>query len=221
MKSIIVMFAFFSSVAVAAPSSLENDLKELDAQDAVPGMTTSDRLYAVQQRATPLSRRTEILLSAGQTLAGSDFLDSSQVGAEIQYHFNDRFSVAGGYSKVTNKLTSSARNLENSTGFLPDVDYASSRWEARAQYNLFYGKFRFNRTQALSFDQYLGLGVANHDLLSGNVTGPVFDAGLAFWMGKKFSFHAGVKDYYYKENRMLSKGNTHNVQGYVQAGILL
>lgn len=221
MKAALLFLVLLSSAAFAQNKSLENELKELDAKDSVPSLKTSDRIYAVQPRATPIANRFEILFAANKTFAGSDFVDSSQIGGEVQYHLNDRWALAAAYAHVNNELTDSARNLESATGVLPDVDYAKSRMEAKALYNVFYGKFRFTQKQALSFDQYLGLGVANNQLFSGTSTGPVFEAGFAFWMGKMFALHLGVKDYFYKENRTLSKGNTNNVQGYVQAGILL
>lgn len=221
MRFLFALVMLTGSCAFAASKSLEKELKDLDVQDAVPASRLEERLYAVQGRATPLLERWEVLVSAAQSFSTGNFLESSQFGAEGQYHFTDRFSVAGAYSRVANRFNSSADNLQAQTGYLPDVDFAKSRLEARAQYSLFYGKFRFTRAQAMSFDQYWGAGLARNELRSGNVVGPVFDAGFAFYIGQKFTFHLGVKDYYYEENRTLSKGITNNVHGYVQAGLLL
>lgn len=221
MKRLVLILTLLASVtAAAATKSLEKELKDLDMQDAVPSPRVSERMYAVQMRANPLSQKWEVLMSAGQVVSGSSFLNSRQFGAEGKYHFNDRWSVAGAYSQVQNKFNSSAENLLQTTGYLPDVDYAKSRLEARLHANLFYGKIRFTRTQAISFDQYVGVGAALNELRSGTSTGPVADLGFAFYLGKRATFHLGVKDYYYNESRTLSKGNTHNVQAYAQAGAL-
>ena len=209
-----------SGSARLANKSLEKDLKDLDVQDAVPSAKLQERIYAVQARATPLKGKRELALTFGQVISGSDFLSSAQFGLEGQYHFNDRWFAAAAYSRVSNRFTASAESLQTSSGYLPDVDFAKSRLEARLGLNLFYGKFRFTSAQALSFDQYLGLGFASNQLRSGTSTGPVIDAGFAFYFPRQVAVHLGVKDYAYQENRLLTKGDTNNVQLYVQAGVL-
>lgn len=220
LRVIFLVLSIFSAAALAAPGPLERDLKELEVRDPVPGNSLSDRIHTVQMRARPLSKKTEVLIGAGQILGGNGFLKTQNVSAEVQYHFNDRWSVAGAYSSLQNEFTASASRLQAATGLMPDVDYAKSRMEARAQVNLFYGKIRFTRRQAISFDQYFGLGLAQNELRSGSAGGPVADLGIAFWISKWGSLHLGVKDYYYKENRTLSQGNAHNVTAYAQAGMV-
>ena len=204
----------------AAPTKIEKDLRELEVTDPLPRTRLDDRLYTVQMRARPLTSRAEFLLGAGQNFSGSGFLDTKQTSLEGQYHFSDRWALALGYAWVKNEFTPSAQSLRNVTGFLPDVDYASSRLEGRVQYNLFYGKIRFTKLQAISFDQYLGLGAARHELRSGAETGPVADLGFAFWLGRHASAHLGVKDYYYDEHRQMTNGSNHNVHGYAQLGVI-
>ncbi len=217
---ILTVLTFTCGLALAATRSLESELKQLDVKDAVPSSKLVERIYAVQSRATPLQYRTELTLGLAENFGGSGFLASDQWTAEAQFHFSDRWALAAGYSQVSNKFTGAAKNLEEKSGFLPDVDYVKSRMEARLLYNVFYGKFRFTRNQALSFDQYLGLGAAQNDLRSGTNTGPVGDMGFAFWFGQHVSVRLGMKDYYYRENRALSQGYSHNVHGYLQTGYI-
>lgn len=199
---------------------LEKDIKDLDVQDAVPAPKLKERLYSVQMRNSPLQGRWEVLFGAAQNYSGSGFLSTSQLSLEGQYHLTDRLALAAAVSRVSNNFTSSAKNLQDASGYLPDVDYARWRAEVRAQANLFYGKFRMTRSQAMSFDQYVGLGPVANDMRSGTSVGAVADVGFAFWVSTWGSLHAGLKDYWYKENRTLSKGYTNNVHGYVQAGVL-
>ncbi len=220
MKKLVWFALVLSAPAFAATKSLERELRDLDVKDAIPSSKLVERIYSVQGRATPLKGRPEITVSMGQNFSGSGFLDSSQWGVEGFFHITDRWGVAAGYSQVSNKFTKSAENLLKTSGFLPDVDYAKSRMEARLIYNVFYGKFRFSRTQAMSFDNYLGLGVVQHDLRSGQATGPVAEVGFAFFFPYDVSIRVGVKDYFYRENRTLSQGYAHNVHGYLQTGYL-
>ncbi len=220
LKPVLTFLAFLCLNAFAAPGPLEKDLKELEMRDPVPSARLNDRIYTVQMRARPLAGKKELLVGAGQGLGGNEFLKTNQLSFEGQYHFNDRWSVAAAYSSVQNEFTDSAKRLEAATGLQPDVDYAKSRTEGRVQFNAFYGKIRFTRTQAVTFDQYFGLGYAINNLRSGNAEGFVGDLGLAFWVGEMTAIHLGIKDYYYKESRTLSKGDTHNVLGYLQAGMV-
>lgn len=220
MRFLILTLIMLPTLALGATRSLETELKQLEVKDAVPSSRLVERIYAVQSRMTPLKFRPEVGLAMAQNFGGSGFLDSSQWSVEGQFHFNDRFAMAAGYSYVTNDFSNSAKNFEERSGILPDVDYVKSRWEARAIYNLFYGKFRFTRNQSMSFDQYLGIGVAQNELRSGTSTGPIGEFGFAFWFGQHISMRLGAKDYYYREDRTLSQGNVHNVHGYLQTGYL-
>lgn len=215
-----LVLALSAPMSFAATRSLERELKDLDVKDAIPSSKLSERIYAVQERATPLKFRPELAVALGQNFGGSGFLDTKQWTVEGFFHFSDRWAGAFGYSQVSNKFTGAADNLLDKAGFLPDVDYAKSRLEGRAVYNVFYGKFRFSRMQALSFDQYIGLGVSQNSLRSGESLGPVAEAGFAFWIGKYASVRLGVKDYYYREDRALSQGYAHNVHGYLQSGFI-
>lgn len=221
MKRLAVLVLLLPAFAYAAPNrSLESELKQLEVKDAVPSSKLTERIYAVQSRITPLKNRAELGVALAQNFGGSGFLDSSQWSVEGQFHFTDRLALAAAYSQVTNEFTGSAKNLEEKSGILPDIDYVKSRTEGRLLYNLFYGKFRFTRSQSLSFDQYLGLGYAQNELRSGTSGGPVGEFGFAFWFGQHVSVRLGAKDYYYNENRTLSQGYAHNVHGYLQTGYL-
>lgn len=219
MRTLIFIFTLLASTAWA-DKSLQRELNELDVQDAVPSSQVSERLYAVQMRAHPLGRKWEVLLGGNRAIAGSEFLITSQVSFEGQYHYDDRWAVAAAYSRVFNEFTQAADNLQNETGKLPDVDYATSRIEARGVFNAFYGKVRFSRNQAVTFDQYFGLGLVRSDQRLGASVGAVGDFGFAFWLGRSASVHLGLKDYYYEEKGLISKGMNHNVHAYAQAGAL-
>ncbi len=72
----------------------------------------------------------------------------------------------------------------------------------------------------MGFDQYVALGPVFNEMRSGTSAGWMGDVGFAFYFAKRFTFHLGVKDYFYEENRTLTKGYGHNVHGYLQAGAL-
>ncbi len=220
MKYLLLLTALFLALP-AQSATLEEEIKGLDVQDAVPAAISKEKYYSIQTRNVTLKNRIEVLVGVGENFSSDGFLASEQVGGEIQYHLNDNWSLGVGYAQVFNKFKDSADRLLDAEGLLPDVDYAKTRMEVKIQYNLFYGKFRFTKDSVMYFDQYVALGFAQNTLGSGASPGPTFDAGFAFWVSNWGSVHLGVKDYYYQEKSRLSSGAHHNIHGYVQAGYLL
>lgn len=220
MIRLFLAIAFVISAQAHAEGGLENKLGALDMSEAsVPQSVAREKFYSIQPRAVDLKYRTELGLGFGSNLTGNSFLQSDQVSASVQFHFNDRWSAAVGRNQVYNRFSSVVGQLSEDQGMLPDVAFASDRTEARVEYNLFYGKFRFTREQTLYFDFFVGGGWAQHNLNTGRADGPLADAGLAFWFPKA-SFRLGFKDYYYSETRMLKAEANHNVHAYSSVAYL-
>jgi outer membrane beta-barrel protein len=217
---LLITLLTFTSLAAKAVD-LQSELKTLDVSDSIPINSNNEKLYVIQPRAMELARRIEILAGGGQDFTGDGFLLSRQLTVEGQYHFDDRWSVSAAYSNLRNQFNSSAQNLVNSNGLVPDVDYTLSRFEVRAVYNLFYGKIRFTKDSATYFDQYVGVGLVNNQLSSGQNLGPVAEIGFAHWLGNWGSLRWGLKDYYVNEQSQLSSGNVHNLFGVVEVGYFL
>jgi len=227
MKTQIFLICFALSGLVHLPllssaQTLESELDSLNLEktEKVPEGSTKERLYSIQSRITELKNRVEILAGGGQNFSGDSFLQSRQMSLEGQFHFNDSWSAALAYSQLDNQWTNSTQQLINQKSLVPDVDYTTSRTEARVQYNTFYGKLRWQRDSVLYFDQYISLGYAWNNLASGTSPGPVADIGFAHWISNWGTVHWGVKDYYYQENGQLSSGYNNNIFGYLEVGYL-
>ncbi len=197
-----------------------SDLSELNATDEAQG-ELSEKYIAVRSRDVPLGGRFEFMLNGGKVVQGDGFLDTSEAGGAISYHFTDRWSFEIAKSQVQNKFTKAANDLEAASGFLPFVDYAKSHSEAKIVLRGLYGKFRITRNQALLFDQYLSLGPSQHQLNSGDVSGLTGELGLAFWPADHLSFRMGLKDHYYKEGVGDLAADAHHTQVYASLGYLL
>lgn len=204
-----------SSVSMAG---LQDDINSLQLNENIPVSAQSEKVYAIQSRKTSLAKRWELSGAWSKHLSGNGFLNTQQTTGDLRYHFNDKWTVAAGYSVVTNEFNKTARGLSDVQGYLPDVDYVKSRTELRAEYNLFYGKFRLSQDSIFYFDLHVGLGVAQNELASGSSTGPVGELGFAFWWGKHFSSRLGIRDYYHQEKRTLASESTHNLFGHMEVG---
>lgn len=215
--ALLLLIPFF---AFASSETLESELGSLSVPETLPANVTKEKLYSTQSRVLPLKRKVEVLVMASEGVSGNDFLKRNQLGGEVQYHINDRWALGAAYSQVYNKFTSSAEKLMSTEGRIPNVDYAQSRLEGKAIFNLFYGKIRMSRDQVIYLDQYLAGGWAQNQLASGASSGPLLDVGLAAWISTWGSVHLGLRDYYYEERGLMASGSNHNVDGYFQTGVL-
>lgn len=208
--------------ASAATESLEQQLKGMNApSSALPPSASAEKLYAVQTRESSLSNRHELLLGAGKSLFGQEFIVSSQFGAGYRYHLNDRFDLGVSGMYVSNGLSASAQRLIIEDRVYPDVAYSKWQADATVGLNTFYGKFRLTADNVMYFDQYVALGGGMVGLSTGSRPAAVADIGFAFWMGRSLSLRMGFKDTVYNEQRRLSRSWEQNFQFHIDAGILL
>jgi outer membrane beta-barrel protein len=215
--------AVLPAMAGAAPaprtSSLEDQLQSLNlpANQAPAGVST-EKLYSVQSRYSPLSRRLELTVGAGQDFTNNAFLSSQQVGGGLRYHFNDRWSLGVNASAVFNSLTLTAQQMIAQDGIVPDAAYARNRWDANLAFNTLYGKFRLSMDQVFYLDQYIALGAGQVTLDRGTTAMGVLDLGFAFWMGRSGVVRVGVKNHLYQEQRQLASVLTQHWVGHLDIG---
>jgi outer membrane beta-barrel protein len=215
---IVTLALLLFSVSFAQAANMEEEINSLQVNETLPAVRRNEKVYSLQSRRTSLSKRWELSGAWAKDLSGSGFLKTQQTTADLRFHINDNWAVAAGYSVISNEFNDTAHGLEQTQGYLPDVDYAKSRMELRAEYNLFYGKFRLSRDSIFYFDQYVSLGAAKNELASGDSTGPVGELGFAFWWGQHLSSRLALRDYYYKEQRAVASDSNHNVFGRMEIG---
>jgi outer membrane beta-barrel protein len=225
--SILSLGALFSiaapALALGAPikqgASLEDQLQSLNlpANQAPAGIST-EKLYSVQSRYSPLSRRLEFSIGAGQDFTNNAFLNSQQMGGGLRYHFNDRLSLGVNASAVFNSLTLTAQQMIAQDGMVPDAAYARNRWDASLAFNTLYGKFRLSMDQVFYLDQYIALGGGQVSLDRGTTAMGVVDLGFAFWLGRSGVIRMGMKNHIYQEQRQLASVLTQHWVGHVDIG---
>lgn len=219
-----------AQAAVTAPSvkadskgpSLEDQLQMLNLPaNQAPAGISAEKLYSVQSRFNPLAKKVEFSLASGQDFTNSSFLSSQQIGAGIRYHFNDRWSLGVNGSTVFNALTVTAQQMIAQNGIVPDVAYAKSKFDASVAFNTVYGKFRVSMDQVFYLDQYIALGLGQVSLDRNTAIMGTLDVGFAFWFGRSGVIRLGVKDYVYKETRLLSTATTQHWVGHVDLGYMI
>jgi outer membrane beta-barrel protein len=204
-------------------SSLDEQLDQLKMpSNQVPGAISQDKLYSVQSRYVPLSKAHEISLNGSRDFNSDGHLESNQAGLDYRFHFNDKWTLKVSYLKAFNKLNKSGEILLKESKLVSDSDYMLSKVDIGAEYNLFYGKFRFGTNTVFYFDQYIGLTAGMIELRRGATVAGGIDAGFSFWMGKRGSLRIGVHNNFYKEtNGLGDKSLTRNMIGYLSVGLLM
>jgi|SRR5665213_2874417 len=201
-------------------TSLEDQMKALDAGNQAPASVTREKLYAVQSRYLPLTFKSEFTLGGASNLTGDSFLRTQQVEIGYRFHFNDRWSAGVDYAWVDNAFKSDADNLKSTSGAIPDVPYAKTRADLMVEYNVFYGKFRFSTDTVSYFDQYVAIGPGTVEQNTGSTSAWVADVGFAFWLGQWGSARFGLKDYYYTEQYRSGDVSSNNIHAHLDLGYL-
>lgn len=205
---------------ISFASDLNQDIESLSVSEAVP-MNSGGRstFYTEYERSPILKNRVLVAVGGGSFLSGNGFVNTKTFGGQGTVFLNNRLGIQAGYYTVGNKFNDSAQRLQTISNLLPDVDYAKSRIEISGIFNALYGKFRLTKSGAMIFDQFFELGLASHQLRSGNRIGPVIGAGLAFWW-QRVNVRVGLKDYYYKEQGLQTSGTYNNINLYSMVGFL-
>lgn len=217
------IFFLISSLLVASPLfaqteevSLQEQLNSLELpSNKLPQQIQQEKLYAVQDRYSPLKNRLETGFWGGQNFTAEGHLTSQLGGAWVQYHISDKWGMQLTGAKGGNRLNSSGRKLMQDKALLPDVDYLKAQVDLGVTYNTLYGKFRLVGDTVMYFDQYLMLGAGLADLKNGRTPILVGDMGLAFWPGKKWGLKVGLRHHLYEENRSESKVRTYSMIGHL------
>ena len=129
-------------------------------------------------------------------------------------------SVGARYSEYENKLSGAGEKLFDQQKLLPDTDFAVKSSEGYLNFNTVYGKLRLTQSTIVYFDHYVALGYGHIALGNGETKMYTADTGLAFWLGKKASLRAGLKNELYRHKKVNGRENVHNVMGYLEFGFL-
>ena len=189
-----------SRPASKSDESLEQKMQALNLNDRAPALVSEERLYAVQNRLSPLSHRSELSLGVGSNLTSDSFINSNQFELNYRYHLDDRWSVGIERTWVSNSLSAAANDLQSSVGMVPRVPYAIARTDLTGEANLFFGKLRITSERVFYFDQYVAAGVGFVQMNDGTVGALVGDVGVVGWIGRSASARLGLRDYYNNEN---------------------
>jgi outer membrane beta-barrel protein len=226
-SSMYLAFALLAKPATSAtPTTNQSASSELTNQiQKLSGEAVSERFYVVQPRQSGTAGVFDLSAGGGSNLNSNVNVRSSEMGLRASYHASDRLFFSLGYSQVKNKFSESALRRIREDGIYPDVGFVKSRLDAGLGLNLIYGKARLTKDSVFYFNQYVSLGygqIQQTDTIT-TVTTPaaVADVGVSCWFARTASLGLGFKNYYFREQRLASRGNVNHVVGYARLGVLI
>jgi outer membrane beta-barrel protein len=224
MKKLLIGALAINSLAFAATETRSDLEKKLDSlnipSDIVTPLVSEENLYAINNRYSSLVSRFEITAFGANNFSSDSHLESTLGGADVRYHFTDKWSVGYRYSKYANKLSEAGKRLFDRDEVLPDTDYPIKSNEGFVNFNTTYGKIRLTMDTVAYFDQYISLGYGRIGLGNGEANLYSADLGFAFWIGKKMSARVGVRNEFYIQQKINGDENVHHAQGYIALGYL-
>lgn len=159
-------------------------------------MDPKNKVRVVQNRTVDRDFRLEVGLNYGMVAGGDPYVETNNLGVNLDFHINPHWSIGGRYYNSSNQLSSEGKRVFNAAQAAqnnnqpyerPEVDYASNTYLGVINWYPMYGKLNLFDLGIAQFDIYLLGGGGQVQLRSG--TSPTYTAGIGmgFWMTQHFS----------------------------------
>lgn len=141
----------------------------------------NNSMKIVQKRQVDRNNRFEFGASYGFVNGGDSYVNTSNIGASLDFHINPRWSIGARYIDHSNKLTSEGKRIfdqaaAQATATAPAIDYVENTAMAVINWYPIYGKVSWFESSVSQFDLYLIAGGGQTKLASGN--SPIFTGGV-------------------------------------------
>lgn len=190
-----------------------------------------NRSRIVQSRLVDRYNRFELGLNFGGMAGGDTYTNTKTIGANLDFHFNPRWSVGFRYSDYGSSTTpegerafKQAREAYETGGVsfaVPDIDYPLSSMMGVVNWYPMYGKTNLLDYGIAQFDIYLLAGGGQIELSSGPTSVTTAGAGVGFWMTQRFSGRAEIRYQGYQDQIITGPRQIHGVMGTVGLGFML
>ncbi|MCB0365753.1 MAG: outer membrane beta-barrel domain-containing protein [Bdellovibrionaceae bacterium] len=195
---------------------LQKDLESLggnkDILRRARALDPKNRLRVVQNRLVDRNLRLEVAAHYGSMAGGDPYLNTDNIGAQLEFHINPRWSLGARYYSYSNSLsTEGERRAESArAGKEPffDSDSAIRAYMGVVTWYPIYGKLNFFDWAVAQFDIYALAGAGQVELESGPSDTYTFGAGIGIWLSQHISTrfevrYQGYEDRVYDDQRKL------------------
>lgn len=227
-----------ASTAFAASKRIDvsKDMDNLGGDDALIKMAQNidgdTRARIVQKRAVDRYTRFEIGINYGGAAGGDPYLKTSNMGAQLDFHFTPRWSLGVRYYDYGNDLTPEGKRVfddarqnyqtKSAGGFVfPDIDPANRSYMAIINWYPIYGKTSLFETRVTQFDLYFLAGGGQMELSSGKTPVYTGGAGMGWWISNHFSMRGEIRYQRHQDKLITGAREINTVVGTVGIGLLI
>lgn len=207
--SLVVTVIFISSSAWAGLNDEAANLGgNKDLIRRAKGLDPKNRVQVVQNRTVDRSLRLEFGLNYGMVTGGDPYLETNNLGANIDFHITPKWSVGARYYNSSNTLTGEGervyRNAQaaRASGTYAETranDYATDTYLGVINWYPMYGKLNLFDMGIAQFDIYLLAGGGQVKLSSGPAPTYTAGGGIGLWMSQHFSTRFEVRYQTYED----------------------
>jgi len=163
-----------------------------------------NKISIVQKRAVDRNLRLETSVGYGFISGGNPYLDSRQLGVDLDFHITPRWSIGARYASFDNDLSSEGQRVYSdsvASGVAPDVnDFAKDAAMATVTWYPVYGKINLFNWNVTQFDIYLTAGYGQIQLnRSGGTDIMTVGGGAGFWLTNWLSTRFEVRYQHYND----------------------
>jgi outer membrane immunogenic protein len=213
MKRLVIFIALAMNLTAlnAFAKDVDSDLDALggnkDLMERANAIDPNNKTRVVQNRLVDRDLRLELGVNYGVVAGGDPYVDTANLGAQLDFHLDPHWSIGARYYHSANSLSSEGQRVSdaaaaNTNSYRPDIDYVKDTYFGTITFYPFYGKLNLADLAITQFDVYFVGGYGEVSLDRGNVGAYTGGMGLAFWLSKHFSTRLEVRYEGYKDTML-------------------
>jgi outer membrane beta-barrel protein len=234
----ILALALIASGAYAQVSSDLESLGEKKAMARAARLDSRTRVGIVQGRSVDRNLRFELGTSYGSNASGDSYLNTQNLGAQLDLHFNPKFSLGVRYNKAFNSLTAEGRQrfddaqaaLESRRDYtIPQISYPEESVMGVVNWYMMYGKVNLFDVRVVQFDLYSLAGFGQMKVSTDYLAQKTSEwsntwtagGGIGFWLSKHVTSRIEVKYQSYSDKVYTGSRDLNLVVANIGIGVLL
>ncbi len=211
--------------------NMDSQFNSLGSNEAIMekarALQPNNSMKIVQKRAVDRDLRLELGLNYGYVAGGDTYVQTQNLGAQMDFHINPRWSIGARYIDNRNELNSEAERMyefaKNNPGLAvaPSVDYPLQTYLGIINFYPIYGKVSWFESAVSQFDVYLLAGGGQIKLDSG--TSPIYTGGVGvgMWWTNRFSSRIEARYQQYRDRIVTGERSIDSMVFQVGIGFML
>lgn len=197
MKSLkLITFLSLLLASHLAQADLSSDLDSLGGNKEIIRkakiLDPDNKIRVVQNRTVDRNLRLEIGGSFGMVTGGDPYVSTDNLGVNLDFHINPRWSIGARYYTANNELTSEGKrvldaSINNPNAAIFDTDYPEETYLGVINWYPIYGKLNLLDLGVAQFDIYALGGYGQVRLSSGTTGTWTAGGGIGLWLSQHFS----------------------------------